>query len=300
MNEFYATHSDSAGRFFFALKEGTGETAYFISSSLQDQTALELMVDQDFSGEAVALPSFPLATLYQDPGLVSELSTNAQIREQYKEGAAVPDPVAETADHYFYGKPDVVIRFDDFIRLPDLEEYFKEVIPQVSVRRNGDDRTLRIHGDHPDLMFYPPLIMVDGVAIFEVESILGIAPRYVDRVEIIRAPYIRGNVTIGGIMHLITRNGNMGYIDLPSSGLLLNYMKYSDSRGESPLQAPEGSRLPDTRTTLFWEPSLELLPGETSEISFLTPDQKGTYEITIRGYDPDLNCHEERIQFTVE
>jgi hypothetical protein len=299
-NEFYATHSDSSGRFYFALKEGTGEKEYFISSSSQDQTGLELRVDQDFSAEVFSLPSFPLSNLLKDPGLVSGLTMNAQIRDQYQERPSGTDPVAEAQERYFYGKPGVIIRFDDFIRLPDLEEYFKEVIPQVSIRRSGGNRTLRVHGEHPDLQFYPPLMMVDGVAIFDVESILAVAPRYVERVEIIMAPYIRGNVTFGGIIHLITRNGNMGYIDLPSSGLLLHYQKFSNNREDNSLQAPAGSRIPDTRNTLFWEPSVVVLPGETRKISFPAPDQQGRYEILIRGYGPNSNCHEERISFTVE
>lgn len=300
MNEFYATHSDSSGRFFFALKEGTGEMEYFISSSMQDETDLELKVDQDFSGQVLALPSFPLTAIRQDPGLVSDLSMNVQISEQYLEDNPGTDQHAEVQERYFYGKPGAIIRFEDFIRLPDLEEYFKEVIPQVSIRKSGGTRTLRVHGDHPDLQFFPPLMMVDGVAIFDVESILSIAPRYVDRIEIIRAPYIRGNVTFGGIVHLITRNGNMGYIDLPSSGLLLNYKKFSDIKKPYALQVPDDPRIPDTRNTLFWEPSLVVMPGETRKISFYTPDQQGTYEIWIRGYGPNANSHEERIRFRVE
>jgi hypothetical protein len=299
-NEFYATHSDSAGRFYFLLKEGTGETEYFISSRNQDQTDLGLYVDQDFSTDQPALPSFPLETLHHHPGLVSELSLNRQIREQYLMDIALPESVEIRRDLYFYGRPDVVIRFDDFIRLPELEEYFKEVIPQVSLRRIGGIRGLRVHGTHPELQFYAPLIMVDGVAIFDTESLLSIDPRYVERVEIIRAPYIRGNVTFGGIIHVITRNGKMGTIDLPSSGLLIQYHKYSDHPGETEDLSPSDPRIPDTRNTLFWEPSVVIKPGESKELVFHAPDRKGTYEIIIRGYGPDSACHEERILFRVD
>ncbi len=65
--------------------------------------------------------------------------------------------------------------------------------------------------------------MIDGVAIFDVEAVLAVSPRLIDRVEIVNAPYIRGNVTFGGIISLISRNNDLGYIDLPSSGLLVNY-----------------------------------------------------------------------------
>jgi hypothetical protein len=299
-NEFYATHADSAGRFYFLLKEGTGETEYFISSRSQDQKDLELYVDQDFSTDQPTLPSFPLESIHQLPGLVSELSLNMQIRAQYLTDTTLLKSGEIGQDDYFYGSPDVVIRFDDYIRLPQLEEYFKEVIPQVSLRRSGGIRNLSVQGHHPELQFYAPLIMVDGVAIFDVESLLSINPRDVERVEVIRAPYIRGNVTFGGIIQVITRNGNMGTIDLPSSGMLLHYQKYTAPRGVTTDLYPTDPREPDTRNTLFWEPSVVVIPGESRELVFHAPDQKGTYEIIIRGYGRDAGCREERILFRVE
>ena len=47
--------------------------------------------------------------------------------------------------------------------------------------------------------------MIDGVAIFDVESALAVSPRYIDRMEIVDAPYIKGNVTFGGIINLISK-----------------------------------------------------------------------------------------------
>ena len=115
------------------------------------------------------------------------------------------------------------IDFDDFIKLPRLEEYFTEVVPQVSVKKNRGVTHFVVLGPHPDLSIYPPLVMIDGVAIFDIEAVLAVSPRLIDRIEIVNAPYIRGNVTFGGIISLISKKNDLGYIDLPSSGLLVNY-----------------------------------------------------------------------------
>ncbi len=45
---------------------------------------------------------------------------------------------------FFYGHPSVVIQFDDFIKLPTLEEYFTELTPQVSLRLSGGKRRFRV------------------------------------------------------------------------------------------------------------------------------------------------------------
>lgn len=299
-NEFYSTYSDENGKFYFALTDGEGEREYFISSSLQERSDLSLLVDQDFSTSPVRLPSLPLQTFRTDPDLVSELSLNAQIREQYQTDHMTDKPDTTGSSSWFYGHPDVIVHFEDYIQLPDMAEYFSEVIPQVSLRRSSGIRAFRVHGNHPDLQYFQPLVMVDGVAVFDVESVLDIPPRAVDRVEILTAPYIRGNVTFGGIVHLITRNGNMGYMDLPASGLLLSYQKFASLSARGLPLEPDGSGIPDVRNTLYWNPSLILTPGQASRLSLHAPETGGTYEIRILGYGPSGQCFEERLTFRVE
>ena len=299
-NEFYATYSDAEGRFYFALSDGVGEKEYFISSSLGGRTDLTLRLDQDFSTGQVTLPSFPLRSVQADPDLVTRLAINAQISDQYRESLPQAQPDSGGNGVWFYGEPEVIIRFRDYIQLPDLEEYFSEVIPQVNLRRSGGNRSLQVRGDHPDMQYFQPLVLVDGVAVFDVESVLGISPRAVDRVEIVTAPYIRGNVTFGGIVHLITRTGNMGYMDLPASGLLLKYQKFSGGTVDDLAGRSSGPGTPDVRNTIFWRPDVLLTPGEVRTFGFQAPDVAGNYEIRIVGYGPGGNCHEERQVIRVE
>ncbi len=300
-NEFYATYADGQGKFYFALNDGEGETDYFISSSLEERTDVALRVDQDFSAEQVALPSYPLRSVRSDPEVVRRMALNAQVRDQYR--TAAPPQMGtgpEVNGRWFYGTPDVTVRFGDFIQLPALEEYFNEVIPQVALRRNGGSRSMSVRGPHPDLQYFPPLVMVDGVAVFDVASVLEISPRAVDRVEIVTAPYIRGNVTFGGIVHLITTNGNMGTMDLPASGLLITFRKFTPEQDTEPAGEQPGHPLPDVRNTLYWNPSVSLVPGEARTLSFDAPDAPGEYEIRITGVDPGGSFHGERHRFRVE
>ncbi|MFO7934265.1 MAG: hypothetical protein R6U78_09290 [Bacteroidales bacterium] len=312
---FFCNYSDSAGRFYFAFPGYKGRQDLFISVHHREYEDMELLIDQDFSNGNIRLPSFPILLNDSIRRLAAELSMHAQVAQQYAPytgSAARDDGNADSAagnaglesgptgPAFFYGRPSATIRFDDFIRLPTLEEYFTEVIPQVALRRNAGNRELRVLGDHPDLNIYPPLVMIDGVAIFDMESLLEVSPRLVERTEVVTAPYVRGDVTFGGIINVITRENNLGYIDLPSSGLLVDYQMLAGPDPGPETLPPQDPRLPDVRNTLYFGPSIELSPGEETGFSFYTSDVQGSYEILIRGFDDSGNPLEKRVPFTVE
>lgn len=298
--DFFCNYSDSSGRFYFAFPDYLGDRDLFVSSYHEEVSDLELLIDRDFSQDALRLSSYPLLRNANLGELITEMSVNAQVKQQYYPVGQITPEIPPAQDLMFYGRPTSTVRFDDFIRLPRLSEYFVEVIPQVAVRRSGGERRLVLLGEHPELAIYPPLLMIDGVAIFDVEAVLAVSPRLIDRIEIVNAPYIRGNVTFGGIISLISKNNDLGYIDLPSSGLLVNYRMLDIPLADSLQGNVQDPRLPDFRNTLHWEPSLTLDPETGQKITFRTADLKGSYEIQIRGFDSTGKYLEKRVPFRVD
>ncbi len=298
--DFFCNYSDSAGRFYFSFPGYAGERDLFVSAYHSEIDDLELLIDRDFSQDALQLPSYPVRLNDTLTELITEMSVNAQVSQQYYPKQVLIQETQAPEELLFYGKPTSSIKFDDFVNLPTLEEYFVEVVPQVAVRRSGGVRRLIIQGEHPDLSIYPPLLMIDGVAIFNIEAVLAVSPRLIDRVEIVNAPYIRGNVSFGGIISLISKNNDLGYIDLPSSGLLVNYRMLDLSASDTIQYGIQDPRLPDVRNTLYWNPGLELNSTTGKRISFRTADLKGEYEILIRGIDSTGKYVEKRAGFRVE
>jgi hypothetical protein len=298
--DFFCNYSDSAGRFYFSFPEYAGERDLFVSAYHSDIDDLELLIDRDFSQDALQLPSYPVRLSDTLTELITEMSVNAQVSQQYYPKQVLIQETQAPEELLFYGRPTSSIRFDDFVNLPTLEEYFVEVVPQVAVRRSGGVRRLILQGEHPDLSIYPPLLMIDGVAIFDIEAVLAVSPRLIDRVEIVNAPYIRGNVSFGGIISLISKNNDLGYIDLPSSGLLVNYRMLDLSASDTIQYGIQDPRLTDVRNTLYWNPGLELNSTTGKRISFRTADLKGEYEILIRGIDSTGKYLEKRAGFRVE
>jgi hypothetical protein len=107
-------------------------------------------------------------------------------------------------------------------------------------------------------------------------------------------------VTFGGIISLISKNNDLGYIDLPSSGLLVNYRMLDLPLADSLQDNVRDPRLPDFRNTLHWEPSLPLDPETGQKITFRTADLKGSYNILIRGFDSTGKYLEKRVPFRVD
>lgn len=298
--DFYCNYSDSAGRFYFSFPPYSVDKELFVSTYHERINDLELLIDRDFSQDALQLPSPPLEMSDTLTGIITEMSVNAQVSQQYYPTMEVIADTQKPDDRMFYGTPMSTIHLDDFIKLPTLEEYFIEVVPQVSVRKSQGLRRLVLLGEHPDLAVYPPLLMIDGVAIFDVEAVLAVSPRLIDRVEIVNAPYIRGNVTFGGIISLISKNGDLGYIDLPSSGLLVKYQMLDLPVKDTVQNGVSDPRLPDVRNTLYWNPKLLFEPGSDQSISFRTSDLKGEYEIQIRGTDATGRFLQKSVTFKVD
>ncbi|MEN8204258.1 MAG: hypothetical protein ABFS28_16805, partial [Bacteroidota bacterium] len=135
--------------------------------------------------------------------------------------------------------------------------------------------------------------------IFDMEALLEVSPRLINRVEIVTAPYLRSDVTFGGIISLITKDNDMGYIDLPSSGLLLKYQMLERDMPEDPILKVAESMLPDSRNTLLWDPHIRLEPGDDVNLEFTTSDTRGSYEVRIRGWTSEGRAFEETIPFEV-
>ena len=92
----------------------------------------------------------------------------------------------------------------------------------------------------------------------------------------------------------------LGYIDLPSSGLLVNYQMLNLAGTDTEVDEILDPRLPDVRNTLYWNPDLELTQETGQRISFRTADLKGNYEILIRGIDSTGKYLEKRVPFRVK
>jgi hypothetical protein len=279
--DMMATHTDSSGRFYFDISGTRGSGDVFLSSEKIPGTTPSILVDNDFCTRSVLLPSPPLLLGKDIQKTVEDMAMNCRIDELFNDPGAQKTGTDATTTS-FYGSPKEVIRLDKYIDLPTLEEYFNELPSQVKVRKTEGKRRFRFSSTQSEMVIYDPLVLIDWVAVEDVDRILAMPPREIERIELINAPYVKGPMIYGGVINFISRKNDFAGIDLPESGIFIHYDFISPSFIVQEAQNPP-DHMPYIRNTLFWDPDLPISPAGKTEFSFTAPDNPGEYLILFRG-----------------
>ncbi len=174
---------------------------------------------------------------------------------------------------------------DKYIQLPSLKEYFSEISQEVKVRDRKGKPYFKFFGSAAGMIINDPLVLVDWVVINDIDRVLAISPQKILRIETVNKPYIKGDLTYGGIISIISRDGDFAGIDLPVSGIFVKYDFFAPVC--SPESAVKQEHTPDARNTLFWLPYLDIKENSSTGIEFMTGDTPGKYVIEVRGMTSD-------------
>ncbi|WP_159517870.1 hypothetical protein [Sunxiuqinia indica] len=283
--------TDEKGRFFFDLSFLKGEYELFISAKADKDSNFPLiLVDNDFSSAKIQLPYIPVDLSNESRELYQTLNFTSQIQALYHEeergemeGLNQPKPFL--SDTAFYGQPDFSLILDDYVQLPSLSEYFYELVPSVKGRQQGGKSSLKVMGANPEMSIYDPLILVDMVSVFDVDKVLSLPPERIQRIEVILSPFIRGDVTYGGVVSFFSRKGDLAGIDLPATGRFINYNMLSEGSRNIADKKLTDEHVPDLRNCLYWNPSVQLDETGSTSIRFNTGDNTGEYIIVVHAVD---------------
>lgn len=279
------TLTDTSGCFYFSLPEKEGEVEIFISlKNVNPEIEPAILVDNDFCSKEVNLPFVPFAESENDKNLFNDLIFNSQIIRKFNIPVTQEKPAETVETIPFYGSSVQSIRFNTYIPLPTIEDYLNEFLPNIVIRKRDKTKYFHILGSYPELSIYEPLVLVDFVALYNVDWILSISPKKVDRIEVIEKPYILGNICYGGLIHIISVDGDFAGVNLPSSGQFFKYRMFV-SRDSLKVKKPENPRIPEARNLLYWNSEVQLNNGQSGEYVFFAGDTPGKYTAIIKGMD---------------
>lgn len=277
--DFMATLTDNAGRYYFSLPAYYGFRDVFLCAETSD-TAVQAVVfiDNDFCVEPVSLlsPAFKLSD--DERATVLQLARNLRITNQFQPVTVSRSTAFDYDEKAFYGRPNIRLELDNYVLLPTMEEYFVELPTMVKLRKKQGIKYFKVFGPQSEMTFNDPLVLVDWVAINNPEKVLAVSPSNVARIEVVNEPYVKGDITYGGIVSLISKRGDFAGIDLPSSGVFLNYLFYSNTTTLS-TQMPASQSIPDARNTLLWIPSFGIEMPDAHTLQLTAPDSPGKYII---------------------
>lgn len=168
----------------------------------------------------------------------------------------------------------------------------------VKVRKKQGKKYFKVTGTQPEMSFYDPLILVDLVAVDDPAKMLTVSPRNISRIEVINEPYIKGNITYGGIVSIISRQRDFAGIDLPESGVFIHFSFLAD-KSKPNENIPVSQNMPDTRNTLYWKPNQVFNKEKHTRFSFSTPDTPGRYQIIILGVSRNGYLFKQKTGFKV-
>jgi len=280
--DFMAMQTDTLGRFFFPLPDYTGYRDLFICAEKAAGPEIKILADNDFCTEPVLLRSGKFELSAPERDVAYRMSVNMQLRSFFPPDT-VPQDLAEPGeDRPFYGKPDDILYIDNYIELPTLEEYLNGLPTLVRVRKSKGEKYFRVLGPQAGLNKFEPLVLVDLVAVDDPAKILAVSPLNISRIEVVNRLYAKGDETFGGIISIISKHGDFAGIDLPESGIFINY-GFLAGDGNNYLSVPSKMNYPDTRNTLFWDPDIRLNTNRSARVSLRASDITERFLIVVKG-----------------
>lgn len=283
----YGTISNENGGVKFEISNLYGPHRLIVQTDLTKDSVYTITPDNPFSTErsAASFQRFTLSAAVRND--LVQRSVAMQVQDIFTETLA-QNNIAASDTLPFFGQGDNTYYLDDYTRFPVMEEVMREYVPGVLVRKRKDGFYFIVLDNVRKTVFREdPLILLDGVPVFDTDEIMTFDPRKVKRLDVINRRYYLGPLMFHGIVSYVTYNGDLGGFELDPRAISLNYeglqqhQEFYQPQYES--QQQKNSRTPDKRYTLHWDPNVKTASDGTKQIEFYTSDVPGNYEIVVEG-----------------
>ncbi len=188
----------------------------------------------------------------------------------------------------FYGKADETYLLGDYTRFPTMEDVLREYVPGVWVRKHKDSFYFKVPDNLNKTLFKDnPLVLLDGLRIFDLNKIMAFDPLKVRKLEVITRRYYLGYSSFPGVVSFTTYRGDLGGFELDPQSVSIDYEGLQQRREfympKYETQKQIESRIPDQRNLLYWNPFIITDKNGKCQIEFYTSDLDGNFKIVIEG-----------------
>lgn len=284
----YSATSGKNGLMQFEAKDFYGPKEIVVQSNFQKDSIYHFEIFSPFSEKyaATQLSVFDLAKHLQPE--LTQRHIAVQVPYIYHEKTIVKYHSPGIDSTAFYGRPDASYLLDDYTRFKVMEEVMREYVPGVQVRlRKGEFHFDVLNTPGSSVFYTDPLVLLDGVPVFDIDKIMAFDPRKVRTLEVLTRRYFLGPHVYSGLVSYTTYQGDLGGFQLDPRVLLLEYEGLQLQREfyapAYETQEQQLSRLPDFRNLLYWSPDVVTKANGKTDFSFYTSDQAGTYIMVVQG-----------------
>jgi hypothetical protein len=297
--QVYASLSDSSGHLLYSTKDFYGPGEIVAQTNTMIDTTYRIDILSPFSEQysKTSPPKFEFSNGMQNA--LQAHSLGVQVLNIYSANniKRFYDPVIDSSA--FYGKPYKTYKLDDFTRFTTMEEDLREYVSEDNIVKSKGRFHIKVLNDR-GFLDGDPLVIVDGVPVFDINKIFTIDPLKVRKLEVIRERFFYGPSEEEGIFSFTTYKGDLGGVELDPKAVVIDYEGLQLHRQfYSPVydtEAQSSSRIPDFRNLLYWSPNI----NAQNKVSFYTSDQPGKYVGVIQGITGNGDAASQYFTFEVK
>lgn len=301
--QLYGSQSNSHGDIRFYTKNFIGSNEVILQADNRVDTSYGLELSNPFSEKVSSstIPAFQLSdntkNALLDNSIVSQVQ-NAYSGEKLKQLYA--PGIDSTA---FFGRPDSQYLLDNYVRFTTMEEVLREYVHEVLVRRQKEKFRLMISDNVNHILMEDPMILLNGVPVFETDKIMQYDPLKIRKLEVMNKEYYFGPLILKGMMNFTTYRPDPAML-VDKNSVVIDYEGLQLQREfYSPVYETESQltgRMPDFRNVLYWSPAINSDSQGKARISFYTSDQKGKYLVVFQGMTSTGNTGENSFSLEVK
>lgn len=179
------------------------------------------------------------------------------------------------------------IRLTEYKSFPTMEDYVKEILPNLSLRKIDGKRAIKMRLSGPSSNSYiptgEPVYLINGIATQDSELFLSLNPSDVELIKLFhdsRKLKPLGIFGENGIIVVELKNGKSFHgLQQPQAISTQTTRKFKQHFIKNVNQ----NNIPCFEANLVWEPSIRMDLTEKAEIEFYTSDYKGTFNVLVTG-----------------
>jgi len=186
-----------------------------------------------------------------------------------------------------YYKPSYCVYPSDFVPLDDFIEISGEILPpQLRIKNLNGKYIVRMADENLQMfMDREPAVFLDGVIIHDINQIISLGSDKIERVEMICAQYICGELLFPGILAVFSTDDEIKNLQpYPVSLRMQPEIYHATSVFTAPAYEEESADYqPDFRQLLYWNPDIRISSGQTYITEFYASDHSANYVIRVEG-----------------
>ncbi|MFB6318457.1 hypothetical protein [Saccharicrinis sp. FJH54] len=296
---FQHTQTDSMGKYTFEGLNFMGEATVVLSATNDKQNTIGWILPDS---QRIAPPQIYFANTAEEkfvPAIMNNIAEDALYKKMLKtkyrltdtiliKEVTVKGDVHSTAKNdgnfRMYGNPDNVINIhEEDLAYFDIFDLIQSRIPAFSVESTFPDIKISFRGGGS------PLFLLDGIVI-DADWVSTIPLDNVDKIEILKG--ISGSAAFGmsgnsGVISVFTKKNSA----TPSDAVLYHSVSEKITGYASPriFYSPDykihtlKDNQPDLRSTIYWEPDINISNTVPAKITFYNADLHSTIYIDVQG-----------------